>query len=442
MKDNGRVQGATMSSRDRIADDSASAAQPSTVSPSARGARGAPLRVSVVGLRGVPGVQGGIETHAESLYPLLQQAGCRIEIYTRRAFLPPQAPTEWHGIRLRPGWAPKRSGLEALIHTLISTVRARFSSPDVLHIHGIGPALATPLAKLLGMRVVVTHHGRDYEREKWGGFARFALRTGEAFAGRFADLVICVSSYDAQQLSTRYGWRRIITIPNGITRMSAGDSPAVLDELGLDAGRYVLNVARHVPEKRQDDLIRAFAQARAEGWKLVLVGAAMHASDYGRRLGELAASTPGVVLAGFRSGEELASLYRHAGLFVLPSTHEGLPITLLEAIGFGRPCVASDIPANRELPLPADAYFHPGDVSALRDRLQRVIDGDDGMIMASAQRERVLDEHCWDTVARRTLSALQAVASGRVEGARSTIVAAATAAPLQQSAARQPAIRR
>ena len=45
-----------------------------------------------------------------------------------------------------------------------------------MHIHAIGPALLTPMARLLGMKVVFTHHGPDYDRNKWGTAAKTILK--------------------------------------------------------------------------------------------------------------------------------------------------------------------------------------------------------------------------------------------------------------------------
>ena len=77
----------------------------------------------------------------------------------------------------------------------------------------------------------------------------------------------------------------------------------------------------------------------------MIVGASDHPGHYVRGLETLAAATPGVVMTGFQSGTALAELYAHAGLFVLPSSHEGLPMVLLEATVAGLPVLASDIPA-------------------------------------------------------------------------------------------------
>jgi len=134
--------------------------------------------------------------------------------------------------------------------------------------------------------------------------------------------------------------------------------------------RSLVLVSRMVPEKRHLDLIDAFGRARLDGWKLALVGAADHADVYSRRVLEAAAFARDVVMTGFQTGDALQALYAHAGLFVLPSSHEGLPIAILEALSHGLPVVASDIPANLEVGLGRNCYFPLGDVDALAAALR------------------------------------------------------------------------
>jgi glycosyltransferase involved in cell wall biosynthesis len=325
-----------------------------------------PLKIAAVGLRGIPDVEGGIESHAQSLYALLVEQGFDITVHARREFVASEAPHQWRGIKIVPSWSPKQAGLEALLHTFTAILQAWKQGAELLHIHAVGPALLTPLARLLGFYVVVTHHGRDYEREKWGGFAKLLLKTGERFAARFAHRVICVARNDAERLNRIYGADTALAIPNGAPRLAAPDAPTILQSLGLESGRYILNVARLVPEKRQLDLIAAFGRLAAPGWKLVLVGSALNESEYPGIMEKATRNTAGCVMAGSRGGPELSTLYAHAGAYVLPSAHEGLPITLLEALSFGLPCLASDIPANREVHLRDDAYFPVGDIDRLR----------------------------------------------------------------------------
>src|SRR5690606_28213717 len=112
------------------------------------------MHVVVLGLRGVLDVQGGIETHARMLYPLLARMGYRIEVLQRsQYFAKGNRPRIWHGVELKYLWSPTRPGLEAAVHTVLGLAYAAIARPDVLHLHAIGPAFVAPIARLLRMRV-------------------------------------------------------------------------------------------------------------------------------------------------------------------------------------------------------------------------------------------------------------------------------------------------
>jgi glycosyltransferase involved in cell wall biosynthesis len=177
----------------------------------------------------------------------------------------------------------------------------------------------------------------------------------------------------------------------------------VLQKFGLAAGRYVLMVSRLVPEKRHTDLIEAFADAKLDGWKLVLVGASEYPDAYAAAVAARAQATAGAVMAGYQSGLALRELYTHAGIFVLPSSHEGLPIALMEALSYGLPVVASDIPAHLEIGLDNAHYFPLGDVSALADRLASFAHNPWPSELREKTRSRVAEREDWRSVAERTL---------------------------------------
>ncbi len=375
------------------------------------------LRVTWLGLRGLPGVQGGVETHAEQLCPRLQALGCELTVLARAPYQAVLPQARWQGVRLRRLWAPRHKHLEAVVHTFLGVLHAGlFNRPDVLHLQAIGPALWTPLARLLGLRVVVTHHGADYARQKWGPLARWVLKLGEASAARWAHELVVISHAIQRDVQARHQ-RQGCCIPNGLTLPSAPADPRALADFGLQAQRYVLLVSRLVPEKRHLDLIQAFANAQAQGrlqgWCLALVGAADHADAYATQVADAAARTPGVVMTGFQTGATLQALLAHAGLFVLPSSHEGLPIALLEALSWGLPCLASDIPPHRELGLPEDSLFPLGDVAALSASLAHLADrvehreGPADRLERMQQAARRFD---WDDSARQTRAVYERVA--------------------------------
>lgn len=356
-----------------------------------------PLRVMVLGIRGIPSVQGGVETHAEQLYERLAQMDCDVEVLVRSPFVPATR-RSFGSIRLRRLWAPRASGYEALLHSLLGVMYAAIVRPDVLHIHAIGPAIVTPIARFLGLRVVVTNHGPDYDRDKWGPFPKWVLRTGESLGMRCANARIAISKVIGNLIEEKYH-RDSDLIPNGAAPVKLEVQSNTIELLGLERGRYFLHVGRIVAEKRQLDLIKAFAAAKPAGWKAVLVGAG--GDDYAQSV-KAAAKAAGVVLAGFQRGAALAQLYTHAGAFVLPSSHEGLPIALLEALSFGLPVLASDIPANLEIGLPPGSYFPVGDTVALADRLESLAHGPQDDATREARRRWVHERYDWGRVAQQT----------------------------------------
>ncbi len=363
----------------------------------------------VLGIRGMPNVQGGVETHAEHLCTRLANLGCDVEAIVRTPFVPAEH-RSLGSIKLHRIWAPRRPGLESFLHSWLGVFYAGLSRPDILHVHAIGPAIVTPLARLMGLKVVVTHHGPDYDRDKWGPMGRFVLRTGERWGMSCANARIAISAVIRDLILQKYQ-RPSQLIPNGVVAASPSPGTEYIERFGLKRGRFFLEVARIVPEKRQHDLINAYALAKPAGWRLALVGSGDE-GEYSEAV-RAASARHDVVLTGFQSGEALRQLYSHAGAFVLPSSHEGLPIALLEALSFGLPVIASAIPANLEVGLPESAYYPVGDIPALAQRLVEATRiPNDGQ--AREQRKNwVRGKYDWDTIALQTLAVYRHVLDDR-----------------------------
>jgi glycosyltransferase involved in cell wall biosynthesis len=366
------------------------------------------VKVLVLGIRGMPNVQGGIETHAENLYPRLAALGCTVEVLVRSPYVARES-RQLGPIRLRRIWSPRRAGLEALVHSVLCVLYAAVARPDILHIHAVGPAIVTPLARLLGLRVVVTNHGPDYERDKWGRFARWVLRSGERVGMRYSQARIAVSRVILDLIKAKYGCTADL-IPNGVAVADRQQDDQQVRRFALQPGRYFLQVSRMVPEKRQLDLIRAYALARPDGWKLALVGA-LDSSTYAREV-VTAADAAGVVLTGYLNGTALQQMYSHAGAFVLPSAHEGLPIVLLEALSYGLPVMASNIPAHLEMGLDRSSYFPVGDVAALAAGLTRLTQTPLDERARALRAQAVAAVYDWDRIAEKTLAIYERVLRG------------------------------
>lgn len=363
--------------------------------------------VMMLGSRGIPKVQGGVEKHIEMIGTELVALGWQVKVLGRRRYLEHASEYTWHGIHIIPLWAPKMMILEAIGHSVAGVLFAAWHRPDILHIHAVGPSLVAPLARLLGLRVVTTHHGYDYDRQKWSYLSKCMLKLGEAFGMYTSNRRIAISREIVRTMRQKYGVA-VEFVPNGVSAQEQVRSTQALDAFGLTPRGYVVMIARIVPEKRQHDLIMAFAKLdRPE--KLVLVGDADHETEYSATVKALAAATPCVVMTGFQTGIALAELYSNAALFVLPSSHEGMPIALLEALSYGLPVLASDIVANRELQLPAGDYFPMGDIDALASALDRKLSSpyqDEGTTDLMRQIET---DYSWKKITERTADIYQSM---------------------------------
>lgn len=331
------------------------------------------MKIVVTGTRGIPNVMGGVETHCEELFPRIAAKGFDVTVIRRKSYVHDSL-AEWKGVKLVDIETPKKKSFEAIVHTFKAILKAKALGADVVHIHAIGPALLTPMARLLGMKVVFTHHGPDYDRDKWGKAAKTMLKLGERMGTRYANEVIVISEVINDILVRKYGRRDCHLIYNGVPEPEICEYPEYFEELGIGKGNYVLAMCRFVPEKNLHHLVEAFSKIDAKGCRLVLAGDTDFEDDYSRRL-KAEAREHGVVLTGFVKGRKLHSLLTNARCFVLPSSHEGLPIALLEAMSYRLPVIVSDIPANLEVGLSYKEYFHVGDVEALARKLQEVADG-------------------------------------------------------------------
>lgn len=361
------------------------------------------MKIVVIGTRGIPEIQGGVETHCQQLYPRIAAMGHDVTIVRRTPYTEASPGLKEHeGVKLVDVYAPRKKSVEAVVHTALAVIKARRLNPDILHVHAIGPGLMVPFARLMGMKVVSTNHGPDYDRQKWGRLAKTALKTGERMSARWSNKVIVISKVIANILASRYGRTDTELIFNGVEVPVKSARTDYISSLGLEPGKYVVAVGRFVEEKGFHDLIEAFAKVSPQGFRLAIAGDADHEDAYSRSLKELARKHD-VVLTGFIRGEKMNQLMTNAALFCLPSYHEGLPIVLLEAMSYGIDVAVSDIPANL-LPALEEKDFYPvGDVDALAALLQRKLDNN------ATPRVYDLSPYNWDNIARQTVELYQRV---------------------------------
>ncbi len=354
------------------------------------------MKVVVTGTRGIPGIQGGVETHCEELFPRMVNQGYDIILVRRSCYVESDnRPTEFKGIKLQDIYAPHQKSLEAIIHTFLAIIWAKTHKADIIHVHAIGPGIMIPFARFLGLKVVFTHHGPDYDRIKWGRLAKYVLKTGEKFAIKYANEVIVISSVIDDLVIQKYGRRNNHLVFNGVPDPSFSLKTDFIDSLGLKSRNYVFTLGRFVGEKGFDLLINTFKRLNRSEFKIVIAGDSDHETSYSKKLKDLARNN-GVILTGFIKGEKLNQLFSHARLFVLPSYHEGLPISLLEAMSYSLPVLVSDIPANKQVGLDDSCYFATGNENSLLERLSYSLASDFHTVKYD------MSPYNWDRIALQT----------------------------------------
>ncbi|WP_326559823.1 glycosyltransferase family 4 protein [Micromonospora sp. NBC_01796] len=370
--------------------------------PAGPGAGWRPLRIAMIGQKGMPATYGGIERHVEEVASRLAGYGHEVTVYCRESY--GSMPLDrYRGVRLRQVRTVASKHLDAIVHAATSTMAAMGERPDIVHYHGLGPGLVAPLPRWLSRaRVVLTVHGLDNQRDKWGAGARAVLGSAHWMSGYVPHRRVAVSRGLAAHYETRFG-RPTSYIPNGVNAARPLPARQIGARFGLTPGGYLILVGRLVPEKAADLLIRAFRRSDTR-MRLAIVGGSSFTDDFVAKLRREAEGDERIVFTGFAYGDLLAELYANAAGFVQPSRLEGLPLTLLEAAAYGLPVVASDIAPHVEVlesDAPGQRLFRDGDEEDLLRALAPVLaDPAAERVGAEALRDRVTDLYSWDTATR------------------------------------------
>lgn len=356
------------------------------------------MKIAMIGQKGMPALHGGVERHVHELSVRLVERGHTVIAYARDWYSPKKLP-ELDGVQLVYTPTVHTKHIDTILHTCTSTIDAMKRNVDVYHYHGVGPALLAWLPRLFRShaRVIVTFHSIDRMHEKWGWLAKRMLTLGEWAACRFAHQTVTVSQGIHDYAKARYG-KDTVLIHNAVPLYDRNTNTNALEQFGLVSGEYVMVVSRLIAHKGITYLIDAWKQLHeagvTSGKKLAIVGDGYYSDSYVNMLHKMAAGDDTIVFTGFQSGATLAQLYSHAMMMVHPSDNEGLPLSVLEAMSYGLPVLASDIDGHKDLIRHPAYTFAQSSVKSLAAKLQHMLEAPAHQLLHEGKRNRqkIMDE--------------------------------------------------
>lgn len=365
------------------------------------------MRIALVGARCYPPRHGGLEVVVAELAHAFAKLGNEVDLFASE-FDDDVATNQLglHGVSALGGKYSK-----TLSQAIASRDAVKSTNPDVVAIHGVGPAIPLVLSRRFfgNAPTVVTCHGADWRRDKWPRIARKAFRYSAGAAIRRADKVTAVSAGCASDIAFDVGISPQV-IPNGVA--IPGDMDA---RLRIDApSGYSVVVSRLTPEKRVDLLVEAYdAEVSNLLGPLVVIGsgASSHTELHEKRVRSLAHES--TVFTGRLDRTDTLAVVKGASRYISVSRFEAQPMAVLEAMALGVPLHLSDIPAHRELCGNAASYF----ASLTPDQLKNhLIDSGSrprqDLIVSEAKE--IADNRQWDRIARRYIEVYEDAINLRV----------------------------
>ena len=338
--------------------------------PQAMNRQGSMVRPSllILGTRGVPAAHGGFETFAERLSLHLRDQGWNVGVYCQEEVDKVDTRFEsqdWNGIERIVVKVAARGPLATILFDWYC-VRDAARRDAACLVLGYNGAAFLPYLRLCGKRVVTNMDGIEWRRAKWGPLVKSWFWVNEWVAAWTSNRLVADHPAIADQISSRRSRDAIATIPYG-GEMVLDASLEPLGPLGLEAGQYLISIARIEPDILT--LVTAFSRSR-RGMKLVVLGTLDPEIAYHRAVRE-AASDEVVFPGGIYDPAVVTALRFHARAYLHGHTVGGTNPSLVEALGAGSAVIAHDNPYNRWTAGKAGVFFT--DVDSCASAIEAIV---------------------------------------------------------------------
>ena len=332
------------------------------------------MKILMIGAKKFPNSrEGGIDIVVERLAVFMSQMGHDVTVLVRKR-KGVEKFREFNGIKVVSIFTINKKSLDALVYSFFATRYAQRHHFDVVHFHAEGNTFFINKTKKLNSKIITTIHGIDWKRGKFKGLGKKILLKSEKRLAKYSDKIITLCENDAKYFKDTYNIDSFL-IPNGVeSNIHFLDGNLITKQFDIIPKKYILFLARIVPEKGLHYLIKAFKNIAKTNFQLVIAGGSSHSSLYYNEMVELAGNASNIIFTGFVSGDILSELFSNAFLYVLPSDIEGMPLSLIEALSYKNICLCSNIDELTGIKSSNCYFFKHGDVADLQIKLTEIMD--------------------------------------------------------------------
>lgn len=244
-------------------------------------------------------------------------------------------------------------------------------SPDIVHLHSskagvVGRIAAIGLRKRV--KVIFTVHGWAFTDGVSSTLKKHLYRKIEKSVARFTDLFICVSNYDAK-IGKRDGVlnnkSNVVVIHNGspLPQQNAVN-------YSIHSPIRLVMIARFSHQKDQKTLINAVAKLPKSDYRLTFVGDGETLNTNKKIVSNLNLNK-NIKFVGFK--DDVSKELIENDVYILSTHYEGLPISIIEAMSYGLPILATDVGGNSEMVINNINGFLFSSEEQLVDKLKYII---------------------------------------------------------------------
>jgi len=328
------------------------------------------MKIAVITGRGFE-IFGGIESYIEEVYGCLAESGHKIIVYSRKIEQGCDR-TRVNNIENRILPYLKIRHLDILSHCIISVIDTWLRDVDIICYHGSPAALASCLPVRPNVKKIVVFHGLDWKNRIFNRFFKLMMQISEIIGSKCSDQVVVVSEYLKEYFLTRHHTDAIHIPPGG--RCYSQIPPRKILSLGLEKDKYILFLGRMTPEKGCHLLIQAYKSINTE-MKLVMAGPVIFNFNepYYRYLRKIANNDNRIIFTGAVKRDIKGELLSNAYIVVYPSLVGGLPLVVLEAMGYKKCVLVSTVCDYYKVIREYSVLFKTGDQEDLSGKLRLLL---------------------------------------------------------------------